>query len=208
MWNPTGTPAWQKPYPRIAAARPPKRAKTAWRIDYVIEGAPGLRLRVSGDRVKRWSLLYTPRNGGNKQRLALGNYPTVSLAEAKRVALQYQGGIAGGADPAGERQAERKATTFAELANIWLERHAKVKKRTWKNDAYMIEADLLPALGALKAHAVKISDILRIVDGVMDRGSPYQANRVLMLVKTIFHWGMKRGLVPVSPAALMDRQAS
>ena len=37
--------------------------------------------------------------------------------------------VARGEDPQGKKKAERQTPTFGELAKVYLERHAKVKKR-------------------------------------------------------------------------------
>src|SRR5262249_41271221 len=159
------------------------------RVDYMIDGAPGLRLRVSRDRrgqiSRKWSLLYTPRGARQKARIVLGEYPAVSLKEARSSALQHRGKIEGGADPAADHRRDKEGATFEDLANLWLERHARVKKRSWRNDQYMIKAEFLPKLGKLKANKITKRHIIDLVDEIMDRGSPYQANRVLVLAKTI-----------------------
>ncbi len=191
------------------SAKPAADGRRGGRVDYTISGATGLRLRVSRDRAgnvsKKWSLVYTPKDSPKKARIVLGSYPTMPLVSAKAAATEYRGKIAAGADPAADARTSKVAETFEELANLWIERHAKVKKRTWRNDQYMLKADLVPALGGLKAAKVTAANISRIVDGIMDRGAPYQANRVLILAKTIFRWGEKRGIVDANPARDLDK---
>jgi integrase len=209
MTEPTSEKRVAKPISTDRGCATAKPAEDGSRIDYMIDGAPGLRLRVSRDRrgqiSRKWSLLYTSRDEGRKARLVLGEYPAVSLKDARSAALQHRGKIVGGADPAADMRRDKEAETFEELANLWLERHAKVKKRSWRNDQYMIKAEFLPKLGKLKANKVTKRHIIDVVDGIMDRGSPYQANRVLVLAKTIFKWGMKRDIVATNPAALLDK---
>jgi integrase len=191
-----------------AAARP---AEDGGRIDYMIDGAPGLRLRVSRDRrgqiSRKWSLLYTPRGGGGKARIVLGAYPAVSLKAARAAALQQRGQIISGEDPAADVRSEKASDTFKQLAERWLTRHAKVKKRSWREDERMLKHDVYPELGDKKAGKVATADITAIVDAIMDRGSPYQANRVQVLLNTIFEWGKRRRSVKENPAADLDKPA-
>ena len=49
-----------------------------------------------------------------------------------------------GHDPAEEKQAARGAETFGELANEYLERHAKQKKRSWREDERILNRELRP----------------------------------------------------------------
>ena len=174
------------------------------RLDYGIKGEHGLRLRVTGDKAgnvsKIWSLLYTRRSDGKKCRLTLGEYPALSLAEACRLAGRHRNAARDGQDPAAERREAKQALTFQGLAELWLLRHAKVKKRSWPEDERMIRSNLLPALGGIKADAVTKADVLRMVHVIMDRGASYQANRNLSLVRTVFNWGLNHDLVQTNPA--------
>jgi len=174
------------------------------RIDYVVKGERGLRLRVTGDKAgnvtRIWSLLYTRKSDSKKCRLTLGEYPVLSLAEACRLAGRHRSDARDGKDPAGERREAKQALTFETLAERWLERHAKIKKRSWQEDERMLRSNLLPALGAMKAEAITKSDVLRVIHGIMDRGASYQANRNLALVRTVFNWGLDHDLITVNPA--------
>ena len=150
-------------------------------------------------------MLYTPRDDDRKARVIIGEYPALSLKDARAAATEYRGKIVSGANPAADARRDKTSETFGALAKLWLERHAKVKKRSWREDERMLEHDLLPALKNKRASKVTKADVLAVVDGIMDRGSPYQANRVLMLTKTIFRWGVKRDIVAANPAELLDR---
>jgi integrase len=184
-----------------ASAKPGPRGA---RVDYTVRGEHGLRLRVTGDKTgaitRIWSLLYTRRSDGKKCRLTLGEYPALSLAEACRLAGRHRNEARDGRDPAAERREAKQAMTFQDLAERWLERHAKVKKRSWPEDERMIRSNLLPALGLIKVDAVTKADVLRLVHAIMDRGASYQANRNLSLVRTIFNWGADHDLVQSNPA--------
>ena len=183
-----------------ASAKP---GRTGARVDYVVKGQRGLRLRVTGDKAgnvtRIWSLLYTRKSDSKKCRLTLGEYPS-SLAEACRFAGRHRNEVRDAKDPACERREAKQALTFEILAERWLERHAKIKKRSWQEDERMLRSNLLPALGAMKAEAITKSDVLRVIHGIMDRGASYQANRNLALVRTVFNWGLDHDLITVNPA--------
>lgn len=103
---------------------------------------------------KLWRLKY--RHAGREKLLALGSYPEVSLAEARRLRDEARADLAAGRDPSIERQARRTADrqrsrdTFEAVAREWLE-HWRVGKAgsTIADVTARVERELLPALGAL-----------------------------------------------------------
>ena len=96
------------------------RQPTVGQIDYWDDSLPGFGLRVSAGGRRAWVLVY--RHGAQKRRLTLGPYPDLSLASARDKAKDHLREVAHGRDPAGEKAAGRKAETFRELAEDYLER--------------------------------------------------------------------------------------
>src|SRR5258708_2640727 len=107
-------------------------------------------LRISSTGRKSWVVLYM--SGSRLRRFTIGDYERLPLADARSIAKDVLYKASKGEDPATEKSASRKAATFGELAHEYLERHAKVNKRSWKDDERMLKADVLRYWGALKAN--------------------------------------------------------
>jgi integrase len=105
-----------------------------------------------------------------------------------------------GLDPASVKQQSRDADTFEELARVYLERHAKPFKRSWKEDARIIDHELLPVWRARKAAEILRRDVIALLDRVIERGAEVAANRTKALISKIFNFGMLRGIVEHNPA--------
>ena len=109
---------------------------------------PGLILRVSGESgAKTWSVRY--RLNGMRRRQKLGNYPSLSLAEARAAAREVQRQADAGEDPAQER-ADRNAGryTFEELAEEVLEARAMLtREATQRERARILHKELVPTWG-------------------------------------------------------------
>ena len=206
----------------VAAIKPPKQGQ----VDYWDESLTGFVLRVSAGGKMAWGIIY--RNAeGRRRRFTLGSYPSMKPAGARQKAVEELGRISRGADPAEEKKAERKAGTFKELAGIYLEIYAKGEsfarwerdgargpapkpnKRSWKSDKAIIDHDLNPAWGPRKAKAITRDDVNRILSGIVERGSPIQANRTLGLVRKIFSWaiGTSRVAMNVNPCHEVKKPA-
>jgi len=163
---------------------------------------PKFGLRVSSTGAKTWITMYWHQ--GRKRRHTLGSYPDMTLADARERARQSLNEAANGYDPAGEKAAERVADTFAELAAIYLEKHAKKKKDQGREDERILNKDLLPKWKNIKAKDIRRRDVRAVLDSVIDRGAPIHANRVLALVRKVFNFGISRDIVEFNPCTAIS----
>src|ERR1700688_488277 len=182
----------------VRAVRPPPRPHQR---DYYDSKVTGLCLRVSYGGAKAWSYLY--RFNGLKTRAFIGRYPAFELKDARDKAKDLERRVAKGIDPAAERAALRRSETFGELAQEFLDRHSKEKKRSWREDQRLLNKDVLPYLGRRKAHDIKRQDIIRLLDRIKSR-APVMPNRALQLLRKIFNWAMAREMLDRNPCAQME----
>jgi hypothetical protein len=90
--------------------------------DYWDPSLPGFGIRVTPSGRKTWIVMYR-RPSGNASRMKLGTYPAVKLADARLAAQRSLGGIQiEHRDPVAEREADRKAETFDQLADEYMKR--------------------------------------------------------------------------------------
>lgn len=85
---------------------------------------------------KSWVYRYRDRVSGKLKSKGVGGYPTLSLAEARKRALNYQMMLHNGVDPVQSAREERKAkertdnfVTFGDCARAYIEAH----KAGWRN---------------------------------------------------------------------------
>ncbi len=173
------------------------KASDTIQLDYFDGRTVGFGLRVSRAGRKTWFCMY--RHGARLRRLTIGPYPALTLADARERAKAALHEAARGGDPAADKKAERLAETFGELAQAYLEKYAKARKRSWREDARVIQRELLPRWGSRKAKDIKRRDVIALLDTIVERGAPIQANRVLALVRKIFNWGISRDIVENNP---------
>jgi integrase len=167
------------------------------RIEYFDERLPGFALRVTSTGHRSWVCFY--RHKGELRRYTIGRFPQVKLAEAKEKAREIQAAARNGEDPAAQRQRERKAETIREIAERYLEEHAKVKKRSWKADRNILQKDLIPRFGTRKAADITRREIRQMLAEIADRGAPIQANRTLEITRKLFNWAIGEELVEDNP---------
>lgn len=168
-------------------------------VDYFDTIVPGLGLRVGKTGKKTWVVMYRVKGHKKKHRLTLKKkYPQLTLKEAREEAKAILVKADQGEDPAGEKQERKRAPTFEDLSNEYLEKYA-IHKKSICEDRRIIAKDLIPTWGHWKAKDIKRRDILRLMDRIVDRGAPIQANRTLALIRKIYNWGISRDLVKDNP---------
>lgn len=161
----------------------------------------GFGVRVTPRGVKSFVYLY--RFEGKPRRLTLGTYPTMTLAEAHQAhgeaMKKLEQGIDPGVEAVAERAEDRQAPTVAVLADEYLEKWAKPRKRSWREDERILKKDILPEWGRRKAREITRRDVIRLLDGIVDRGAGIMANRTLAAIRKMFNFAVSRDIVPVSP---------
>lgn len=173
------------------------KAPSKGRAEYWDKNKEGFGIRVSATGAKSWFTMYWHK--GRLRRHTLGTFPKMTLADAYEKARQSLHQAENGLDPAGEKRAERQAETFGDLAEDYMRLHAKRKKRHWKPDQQKLELDVLPKWKNLKAKEITRRDVIQLVDGIVERGAPIQANRVFALIRKIFNFAISRDIVAHNP---------
>jgi site-specific recombinase XerC len=103
-----------------------------------------------------------------------------------------------GEDPAAQKAEGREADSFKELAEDYLNRYAKPKKKSWKEDERIINNKLNPIIGNITAKCVTRAQIYALLEGIAPR-APIEANRALATVRKIYNWALSQDLVESNP---------
>lgn len=172
------------------------------------EKLTGFGVRVNPTGKKAWLIEY--RHGGRAsqvRRLTFARVGELTPDEARERARRLLAGVRDGFDPIEERTEQRTAPTLNELAERWLAEHVQPKRkaRTAEEYAALLKRCVLPSLGQRKAREIKRTDIIKLHHAMRDR--PYQANRMLATLGSLFNWAMALGHVPEgqSPATRIAR---
>jgi integrase len=176
------------------------------RVDYWDRALKGFGVRVSRrgmapQETKTYFIRY--RVGKRMRRLTIGDARKVSLADARTKARASLVAVDEGQDPAIARRVHRQAGTFEELGELYLEKHAKRRKRSWQADDRIIKAELLPPFRHVKVKDLTRRQIRELVDEIAERGAPILANRTLALVRKMLNFAIDREWIDANPASRM-----
>jgi integrase len=160
----------------------------------------GLALKVMPSGSKAWKAIYSFH--GRPRWLHLGDASVIGLSDARLLTAEAMLAVARGRDPAAERKAERGAGTFAELAERYVDQHAKRHNRSWEQADRLVRRYLLPRWGNLQAATITRADIKAMMARIE---APILANQVLAAVSAIFSWAVKEEILPANVCRGVDR---
>lgn len=180
---------------RTADAQKP-RSKPYIVFDEKLKGF-GLRVLPSG--AKSWIVEYRPGGGGRavgKRRLKLADVGEMTADKARKAARTILSKVRLGADPAAERSAARRQMTVATLVEEFISEHAEAKRKpkTASNYADLLRRIVVPEIGTRKVDAVTRAQVARL--HLELRPTPYQANRVLAVIGSMYAFAAAKHIVP------------
>jgi integrase len=163
----------------------------------------GLAIRVQPSGSKAWKCIYSRH--GRPRWLHIGDAGAIGLAGARTLAAEAMLAVARGKDPAAEKKAERSKGTFEELANQYVEQHAKKANKSWRQGDALVRRHALPRWGKLQAASITRSDVKAMMAAI---AAPIVANQTLAAVSAIFSWATKEELAAANPCKLVARNAT
>lgn len=143
----------------------------------------GLHLRCF-DESKGFYLYYRTKSGVQR-RPKIGDVGSITLAQARKIAKEWLGQVAGGGDPSANTSAARAEPTLADLWDEIWKRHYS-KKKSGEGVKSQWNSYIAKSLGQRKLSAIQFKDVADLIDGMSD--TPYAANRTLAMLSKMFNF--------------------
>jgi Arm DNA-binding domain len=183
----------------VARIKPPATG----RLEVWDTAVPGFGCRVTSNGARSFVVALRRPGTNHPARFKLDGK---TVKEARKEAGEALG------DPAAffakrESPEPAKVDTVAAVVAEHIERHQKPNNRAWREVQRVLERELAP-WGDRPIQSITRRDVIELLDGITDRGSPYMANRTLAHVRKLFAWAMDRDIVTASPVAGVKAPAS
>lgn len=196
--------------------------------DYFIwdDELPGFGLRVFASGKRSYLIQY--RSAGRTRRYTIGLHGIWTPETARQEAKVQLGRVAGGDNPAEERQLDHKAVTVKELCTLYLNdlkaglilgKGGRPKKTTTiVTDTGRIERHIIPLIGARRVKDLTKADINKVLKDIMAgktrvsvktkklrgkaivRGGAGTATRTVGLLGGILTYAVESGIIERNPA--------
>lgn len=173
---------------------------------YRVPDAHGLNVEVTPTGSRLWRYRY--RFNGKETVMALGQYPAVTLAEARERRRAARLLLDAGRNPTLERRLERRTravaagNTFQAIATEWIEKqaaqwtphHALDVQRSLTKEAF-------PAFGERPITEIEAPEILACLRTIESRGALEIAHRTAQRIAAVFRYAVLTGRAKYNPAA-------
>jgi integrase len=145
--------------------------------------------------------------GAPVRRYTIANVGKTAPEAARRRAKAILGAVAHGHDPAGEKATERGTLTVSGLADRFMAEHVEQKRKPGTAVFYrhLLDKVIRPELGATKADKLTRAQVAKLHGSL--RATPFQANRVLAVIGSMYAFAGRSGIVPegTNPSRRIDK---
>lgn len=178
-----------------------KAAKASEKPRKVFDGA-GLFLHISPVGSKVWRVAY--RLDGKQQTATLGEYPLISLADARTKRDDLRTRLANGEDPKAGRKSGRPAMTVEEGNNSYWATRADLSPAYLKKSKRAIEQYLYPKFKNRPLDGVSREDLMEVLRAVDAQGKSVYVRKIRLWTGMIYDWAVENSYASSNPAAQID----
>ncbi|MBN2975071.1 integrase domain-containing protein [Pseudomonas lactucae] len=174
--------------------------------DYVLTDGDGLQLRVRVNRSMQWNFNYRHPVTKNRINMALGSYPEVSLAQARKKTVEARELLAQGIDPKAQRnelqEAKRAETehTFENVATAWFELKKDSVTPAYAEDIWRsLTLHVFPSMKSTPLSEVNAPMVIKLLRPIEAKGSLETVKRLSQRLNEIMTYGVNSGMIFANP---------
>ncbi len=160
-----------------------------------------IRVQPSGSKY----FVYRTKINGKDRQITLGKYPALSLSDARIKAAEYGEQRADGVDPAATPAFALEQMTIQTLAQEFMERWSKPRKKSWRQDERILNRDVLPRLGGILVSEFRRANLRPILEEKVREGVPMSANMILSVVRKMLNWAVENDYLQANPLTGMTQ---
>ncbi len=150
----------------------------------------GVRLYESG--TKSFVIRYRNEHG-RRRYMTLGKFGTLTLQQARKLALDEFYEIRQGEDPVEEKR-RADAKTVEAMVEAFVEKHCKPRRNTWETDESRLHRHVVDRWGTRQPESLTRRDISELHRDIGE-DAQVEANRVVETIRTMFNFAQDEGIV-------------
>ncbi|MBE2895702.1 integrase arm-type DNA-binding domain-containing protein [Pasteurellaceae bacterium HPA106] len=190
---------------RVAKSAPKAKA-------YTLRDGRGLSLAVLPTGAKHWRLDYTKPYTGKRTQISLGQYPAISLAQARAQREECYALLAKDIDPVEHKQRKRRAeqakrdSIFNVAFNNWLDFKAQtIAPRTLERYHGRIKQHALKKLGSMPLSEIKPRVLVKVFKPLAEQGKITTLKQCLEIINGILNHAVNTGILEFNPCLKVSK---
>jgi len=157
---------------------------------------------------------YRMGKASRREIMTLGSYDKLTLANARKIAKQYNGQIANGINPKSELEKrkieaarEQCVFTVEKLTGLYFEGHALPNLKRPEQKRWQLNR-LNAAIGKMPVKDVTRRHIRDMIDKDLERGCPASTNKLMVTAKEVFNYALDKniGEIDINPAISLNKK--
>lgn len=180
--------------------------------EYNLMDGQGLFLRVKPTGAKAWLFNYYHPTTKKRTNITIGNYPEISIAQARQWREEYRALIAQGIDPKTHKEKVQReqelaeANTFLAVAEKWRDKkRGEIAEKTLAKYWGSLNLHIFPFIGRYPVAEIVPTLALAPLQRVEQRNNVDMANRLAGYINEILNFAVNGGLIPFNPCAKMGQ---
>ncbi|MCX2961899.1 tyrosine-type recombinase/integrase [Rodentibacter caecimuris] len=180
--------------------------------EYNLVDGQGLSLRVKITGTKTWIFNYYHPTTKKRTNFTIGNYPEITIAQARQQREEWRVLLAQGIDPQThkarlEREQElAEANTFLAVAEKWrAKKQGEIADKTLAKYWSSLRLHIFPFIGSYPIAEIVPTLALIPLQRVEQRNNIDMANRLAGYINEILNFAVNGGLIPFNPCLKMNK---
>lgn len=173
--------------------------------EYNLVDGDGLSLRIKPNGAKQWIFNYYRPFSKKRANISFGQYPEVTLAEAREQREKARALVAKDIDPkthkdeVAQQKKDELANTFGKVALQWYElKKQKVKEDTATKAWNIMNKHALPHLENVPIHLIKPKMVIDILQPLANKGILETVKRLCCNINEVMRHAVASGLIEVN----------
>lgn len=169
---------------------------------YKMGDGKGMFLLVHPNGSKYWRMSY--RFNRKQKTIALGVYPELSIADARKKRTEYRDLINQGVDPSEARKEKRleeqRGSTFEEVARNWHQSNQKWSDVHRRRVIRSLELYIFPHIGNTPIKDLQTRDLLPPIRHVIQEEKYETATQLQQRIGAVMRYAVQNGIIDYNPA--------
>ncbi|WP_454442102.1 integrase domain-containing protein [Vibrio bathopelagicus] len=176
--------------------------------EYVIYDGNNLTLSIRPSGKKVWLFTYKRPFTKKRTKITIGQYPTITLAQARAKREDFNSLLSQDIDPLEYRDEQQRKgieeaeNTLKSIAKKWIEVKESEVSKDYANDIWRsLELHIFPIIGNMPVTRIKATHAISAIKPIAAKGNLETVKRVCQRINEVMYYAVNTGMIEANPLA-------